>query len=326
MSPLSSQVCLTLENAPELPRGDIFLTVNSLTENSIGLNWQTQFTAGSTGVYYEVYRNGSLITTTRDLNFIDAGLEPSTEYCYIVSVLNAGGLGFESDRECATTRDQLVFNVPGLVQNLVATSTTKNGINITWDAPSSDGGKPVTGYKVAISTDNTTFNYVSQTTLNKSFSSLTPNTNYFIKVLAYNEIGDGLPVLLEVTTLSDATVNPQKPTLTALQTEFESPFEVLLTASVPNFNNDFVTSVEFEKSSDNVTFVNINTNITPSESVSYRDISGLVKNQTYYYRMRTVNDVGNSQYSDTVSVEIIDCTERDAVVSCLLYTSPSPRD
>ena len=67
-------------------------------------------------------------------------------------------------------------------------------ISLTWTAPS-DGGSPITGYKIQTSTDNTNWStLVSSTgTKNTSYtdSGLLAGAKYYYKVSAINKIGTG---------------------------------------------------------------------------------------------------------------------------------------
>ena len=205
VSPLSNQVCVFLEEPTPLPQGSIVLQAIAADQQSIFLSWDANITAGDENIRYEVYRDTVLMATISGTSFTDIGLEASTRYCYRVVALNDTGPGVQSNQDCATTLARVIFFRPDTVQNLSASNITKNSFDVTWSAPLNDGGKPITGYKIGVSTDNTNFVTTTQTTLSFSHTSLSPNTNYFLRVAAVNEVGDSPYSQIEVTTMPNQT-------------------------------------------------------------------------------------------------------------------------
>ena len=266
----------------------------------------------------EITRDGVSIRTVAvgasPQQFEDLGLESNTRYCYRVIAINDSGPGVESNVSCATTLEETIDAVPGPVQLLRTTDVTTNTIDIGWLAPLSEGSSSITHYNVCWSTDNTNFTCVNETDVDHEFTSLTPGTTYYLRVSAVNAVGEGPRELLIVNTLG-ASLVPTKPVITAEQTEYESPFQVDISLNLENLTSDVITSYVIEKSSDNVTFNTLTTNNSPAASNTYNDTAGLVDGSTYYYRARTTNAVGNSAYSDVVSVEIVDCEKREGVIS-----------
>ena len=310
VSPLSNQVCVFLEEPTPLPQGSIVLQAIAADQQSIFLSWDANITAGNENIRYEVYRDTVLMATISGTSFTDIGLEASTRYCYRVVALNDTGPGVQSNQDCATTLARVIFFRPDTVQNLSASNITKNSFDVTWDEPLSDGGKPITGYKIGVSTDNVNFVTTTQTTLRFSHTSLSPNTNYFVRVAAVNEVGDSPYSQIEVTTLPNQTFEPDAPTISASQTD---DLEVTVNVGVADYQTRDVTSVVIEKSSDNVTFAVLETITSVSDNVDATDDS-VVASNSYYYRAKTVNSVGDSNYSATVKVDIIDCASREAVI------------
>ena len=73
-----------------------------------------------------------------------------------------------------------------------------SSINVTWNPPSSDAeGGTVTGYlaqiKVASFEEHWTTKNVSQSTQSCLFTHLKPNSEYYVRVMAQNKMGDGWP-------------------------------------------------------------------------------------------------------------------------------------
>ena len=82
-----------------------------------------------------------------------------------------------------------------------------NSINLTWNPPSRDAeGGMVTGYlaqiKAASSKEPWTTKNVSQSTQSCLFTHLKPNSEYHVRVMAQNKMGNGWPS--EVSTIPQA--------------------------------------------------------------------------------------------------------------------------
>lgn len=75
---------------PSVPTG---LAVSAVTTNTVDLTW-TASTDAVGVTEYRLYRDGTLLDSTVDLSYSDAGLTPSTDYSYTVSALD--GVGNES--------------------------------------------------------------------------------------------------------------------------------------------------------------------------------------------------------------------------------------
>src|SRR2546427_8820281 len=81
-------------------------------------------------------------------------------------------------------------DIPSAPQNLQATPGVGN-VALTWDAPSSNGGSPITGYKIYRSTSSgTETGYVNLGNVNSyDNTAVTPGVTYFYKVAAINALG-----------------------------------------------------------------------------------------------------------------------------------------
>ena len=318
----SNTVTVNFQELPPVPAGSIQLSAVTVDESRINLFWDATITQGSGGLTFNVHRSdnvnsvGPIIGTVgaSERSYRDTRLQKDTEYCYTVIANNPSGEGVNSNRVCVRTLGPTFFNRPGPVTNLHETGVTKNQLTIAWSAPVDDGGKPITHYKVCNSNDNANFVCINRGQLNRLFTSLNPGTTYFFTVAAINEIGEGPPEEIIVTTTPNVTQVPTVPTIAAEQSD---DLETLVTVDVPNYVDEEVTSVTIEKSTDNSTFTSfaVVTNLT-SQTVRRND-AGLVDGTTYYYRAKATNAVGDSVYTDVVSVTIEDCGSRNAVISNL---------
>ena len=97
---------------------------------------------------------GTLEAATTALSYVHTGLDLSTTYYYRLSARNSIGLSEPSSTATATTWESL--SAPDAPKNLtgIAAGTT---INLSWEAPESDGGVTISGYRVESSTDGETW-------------------------------------------------------------------------------------------------------------------------------------------------------------------------
>ena len=88
--------------------------------------------------------------------------------------------------------------VPGSPAGLAATAVSSSQINLSWTAPSNNGGSAITGYRIDRSSDNgSTWSTIASNTgnTNTSYSDfgLLPDTTYTYRVSAINSVGIGSP-------------------------------------------------------------------------------------------------------------------------------------
>jgi len=90
-APSSLQVKLNLK-APTLPITDNNLTIEALTATSARLVWSNLHGSNTTGVGYNIYRNGELIASIPiATSYLDINLDPALQYSYQVVAFNASG-------------------------------------------------------------------------------------------------------------------------------------------------------------------------------------------------------------------------------------------
>jgi titin len=86
----------------------------------------------------------SLLTTVGSANtsFADTGAVGGTTYAYAVTAVSSAGASAASNQLSATA-----WSVPG-APTLTTAKGVKGGVALTWAAPASNGGTPVTGYRI----------------------------------------------------------------------------------------------------------------------------------------------------------------------------------
>ena len=181
---------------------------------SINLSWAIPDLNGGTVVDYEIQRKTgtggilSFLDSTTNTSYDDGTglftLAPATEYCYIVKVTtNVGSSPFSADA-CATT-----FDAPSAPLNLQVIALDGSSVDMSFDTPASDGGSPITGYKVERKLGAGSFVTLDASTFIqfRNDTGLPIGTLITYRVSASNQFGLGDPATASDTT--DAT--PQVP-------------------------------------------------------------------------------------------------------------------
>ena len=109
--------------------------------------------------------------------------------------------------------------VPGAPTGLSATANGSTQIDLSWTAPSSDGGASISGYKIEVSSDSGTSwtdLVANNTTTTYSHTGLSPSTTRHYRVSAINSVGTGAASNVDDATTDAATTTSSDATLSAL--------------------------------------------------------------------------------------------------------------
>ncbi|MGH3168501.1 MAG: fibronectin type III domain-containing protein, partial [Trebonia sp.] len=115
------------------------LTVTGTTSASVSLAWTAP---SGTVTGYDVYENGTQVTTSSTTSVTVTGLSPSTTYTFTVAAYNSLGTGPQSSSVQGATGSS--GGAPGAPAGLTVTGTTSTTVSLSWTAPSGT----VTGYYV----------------------------------------------------------------------------------------------------------------------------------------------------------------------------------
>jgi fibronectin type 3 domain-containing protein len=141
--PLSDPVEVTTD-APPAPESPTDLVATATAPDRVDLSWSAAASEIEIS-FYRVQRDGDEIATTATTEYSDTGLEPSTEYEYRVSAIDA--LGRESAPSDPSSAITLAEPGPPPPRNLLATPTGSSQIDLSWEAPEGSA-HPVEGYRV----------------------------------------------------------------------------------------------------------------------------------------------------------------------------------
>jgi RHS repeat-associated protein len=127
---------------------------------------------------------GITATTTGATTVTVTGLTNGTAYTFTVTATNAQGTSASSVASAPVTPAML----PGAPSGVHATAGNASA-TVSWTAPTSDGGSPITGYTVTASPGNSKTTTTGATSV--TVTGLTNATAYTFKVTATNAIGTG---------------------------------------------------------------------------------------------------------------------------------------
>ncbi len=193
--------------------------------------------------------------------------------------------------------------IPQPPTNLSATSISSSQINLSWSAPSNNGGSPITGYQIERSTDSgSTWSVLVPNTgsvsTTYSDTGLVASTTYTYRVSTINSVGASSPSNTASATTGVQTFVPQPPT--GLTASSVSSSTINLSWNSPgNDGGSPITGYQIERSTNGGTWSTITSN-TGSTSTTYTD-NGLLPLMTYTYRVSAINSVGTSSPSNTAS-------------------------
>ena len=149
----------------------------------------TQYTATA----YDSASGGTAVSScpaSGALTCTIGSLTSGTTYHVEVTATNANGTGAASSPRVSA----MAGSVPGIPRSVSAVRT-RDGITVTWTAPSSDGGSAVTGYTAqaftSTSASATVVASCSTSGLECAITGLDAATTTYVSVLATNAVGSG---------------------------------------------------------------------------------------------------------------------------------------
>ena len=187
---------------PDAPTG---LTATASGTTAIDLSWTAPASDGGsaiTGYKIEVSPNGTSSwtdrvanTTSTNTTYSHTGLSAGTTRHYRVSAINSVGTGAASSTANATT-DDAAPTVPGAPTSLTATASGRTRIDLSWTAPSDDGGSAITGYRIEVSPNGTSSwtdleGDTDDTNTTYAHTGLSAGTTRHYRVSAINSVGTG---------------------------------------------------------------------------------------------------------------------------------------
>ncbi|WP_367399760.1 fibronectin type III domain-containing protein, partial [Nevskia soli] len=160
-------------------------SIGQFSQNLVQVLWNP--TTDNVGVAgYNLFRNGTLLNTSNQVNFTDNSVSPSTTYSYKVQAFDAAGnLSPLSAPASVTTLAPPDTTPPSKPTNVQGTAVTDQEIQVTW-SPSTDNVS-VAGYHVYRGSSRTSLAIFSSVTTNSFIdNSVAPKTTYYYAVVAFD--------------------------------------------------------------------------------------------------------------------------------------------
>jgi titin len=213
------------------------------------------------------------------------GLDNGSTYSVTVSAINSVGdsVASESARVTPATNP--------LAPRAITVQRQDRAADISWTAPSNNGGDPITGYRVHVRKGSESpLSYVAAESP-YSIRGLENGTTYSVNVNAINSVGDS--VASESASVTPATVPDAPRAFAALRRDKAADVSWLAPL---NDGGDHVTSYRVQiwhGDGPSVTFVT---------TESRYSIQGLKNGTTYSAKVSAINSVGDSVASESMSV------------------------
>lgn len=224
-------------------------------------------------------------TNSTSLSYNLTGLTNGTTYSLRVAGLNIAGTGSYSSVVSGTPG-----TTPSQPLDLVA-STGNTQLDLSWNVPSTNGGRNITDYAVQYSTGNnyTTLNTNSSNT-SYNLTGLTNGLNYNVRVAAINILGTG--TYSSIVSGIPSTV-PSEPT-GLLLTSASSDLNLTWFAPQNNGGQSVLDYVLQYSNNSGVSWTTYNDGISTALSST---ITGLALDISYITRVAAVNVMGTGSYS-----------------------------
>jgi chitodextrinase len=163
----------------------------------VDLAWQSPLSDGGPPILaYRVYRGTApgagtfLVEIGVVLAYADTTVTNGATYYYEVSARNAVGEGPRSPQVSATPNSGLT---PPSAPESLAAAASDGAVNLTWQAPASEGGSPILGYRVYRGTSSGAGVLVADVGATPAYSdtAVTNGVTYYYQVSARNSLGEG---------------------------------------------------------------------------------------------------------------------------------------
>jgi titin len=266
------------------------------------LSWQVPTNnGGSTVTNYSIFEglvpnHETLLKTIENITtYNDTGLTNGQTYCFTVDAINAAGSG-----ENATGVNATPFTVPGAPLSLEAISG--NGcIELSWSAPTSNGGATITNYSIFEGT--TPSNEIHVKTIGNvtifNDTGLANGYQCYFTVAAMNVAGTGANATGASATPATSPTAPQSLQATPGDT-------IILLSWIPPASNGGSAITGYKIYLGNAPG-SVSLYVTEGNATNFTAVD-LVNNQTYYFEISAVNGVGEGALSIEISATPVSST------------------
>ncbi|NBR24823.1 MAG: hypothetical protein EBU08_13845, partial [Micrococcales bacterium] len=275
----------TVTGSPVTIPGKPTISATEPGANSVLVRWRAPSATGGasvTGYTVVASPGGNSCSTSGSVLFCTVtGLDNGTTYAFTVTATNSAGTGSAS-----ASYNGVPATNPNAPRN-VTVSPTNQGIQVSWAAPSYDGGNAVTGYVATVRQTGDTCN-TNASTLSCTFSNLVNGSTYVVDVVATNNAGKS-------DTASSGNVTPR--------TVPSKPTQVVLTPGASTIRVTWAAPVSDGGSTitQYIATATPGANITCTSTGTYCDLLNLTAATNYSITVVAVNAAGTGSASTAVS-------------------------
>ncbi len=266
------------------------LTATAISSSQINLSW-TASTDNIAVTGYKIFRGGVQVATSATTSYSDTGLTASTLYSYTVSAYDAAGNN--SALSISASATTLAVSAP-IISAITSSSITPTGATIAWTTDQSADTQVEYGLTTA---------YGSATTLDATLiishsqvlSSLTGSTLYHYRVKSKNA-GGLLTTSADNTFTTTIPPDITPPVLSAISASGVAAF----TATI-NWTTDELSDSQVEFGTTTCPCAT-NTPLVATLVITHGiNLSGLLPNTIYFYRVKSKDAASNLATSTTQS-------------------------
>jgi hypothetical protein len=289
----------TTDLAAAIPAQPKDLNISVITEDTVRLSWTAPTSTGAT-TYVRIdsktagaSRVGDEITIADATSTYDVtGLSKSATYSFSVATRNVYGWG------AVSSVTALMAVAPSAPRSLVATTTGGSVIDLSWTAPSTDGGVAISDYVVEYATGSSAWSVFTDgvaTATSARVTGLTSGSSYRFRVSAKNAVNTGVASNIAEATTWSVPAAPSALTATVLSTT-----SIRLTWTAPASNGgNAVRDYRIEYSTDNASTWNTYTDEVSTATTA--TLTSLTPVTTYQFRVFAENGVNAGAVSNIVT-------------------------
>lgn len=225
------------------------------------------------------------------------GLVPGSTVKAVVVAVNEAGNSPASVVSNSVKVPAVVPSAPGTP--VVVLNNNNTVLDVTWKAPTSNGGAVINGYRVTLTGSDKSNVVVNAETNSVSFTTLTPGVSYVVKVAAKNEVGYSVDSTVS-NSVKVPAVAPTAPRNVTVRADSGTTVSVLWNTPVSN-GGAVIDSYTVVLTPDNDGEVITKTVAGNVLNVTFDGLEGLTG---YSAVVTAVNEAGNSPVSATSPVVI----------------------
>ncbi len=314
-----------LAGTPPDPPSGLTSSIQDVNTNPLNvvLNWSSPTNVG-TGTLsgFEVYRNGSLITTTGLVTTYTDTVTAGTHSYYLKAVSNHG-TSIASNTSNVTT-PSVPISDSSVTLSIDNPNPSPLDVTVSFVAPSNNGGSVITGYNLSSSPDDITYTQVATNVTADQTVTVSSAGTWYFKSQAINNVGTaGLGSAVSITTPTVPS-SPQNAS-SVIPSINSAPYDVTVSWDLPtSTGGSALTGYNVYRQTGTGAF----SLITTTTALGYVDTVPSALNQDYTFKIHAVNNVGESTAFTTTTITTGDVPDAPVLsvttgTTVLSWTVPS---